>query len=289
MAALLQITVLDPQDQLDRFGAGAKVYINRGTTDDVDDASSLTSIAIVAGTTFYEHRDDAGTPGTDRYFFRYGTAVPATADDYSDWTGPVLAGSLEGGPLNLEIVKTWGNIDDDDDDPWLPLAYGSCNRAIVSGIGVDLGPSPDTTRTYDADAAVADGRRLRIPGGIRTFTTVEVSNDGTTWTAVTSQVRVGPSAHSRAPGEPGAYIEAIPGQTLRFDAYLFVRITGPAFQTFGWEAWPMDVVQAGVAAVQRMSLDRGRRGDYPNETNALRYLDMRVIHAYRSLYFPGVR
>lgn len=289
MAALLTITVLDPQDILDTFGAGARVYISRGTTDDVDDADDFTSVAVLPSTTQYEVSDASGTPGTDRYFLRYGTSSPSVSDDYSDWVGPILAGSVAGGPLTLETVKTWGNIDDDDDDPWLPLAFGACNRAIVMGIGVDLGPSPDTTRTYDADQAVAKGQRLWIPGGIRAFTTVEVSTDGTTWTAVIAQVRVGPSTHSRAPGEPGAYIEVIPGQTLRFDDYLFVRITGLAFQTFGWEAWPMDVVQAGVAAVQRMSLDRGRRGDYPNETNALRYLDMRVIHAYRSLYFPGAR
>lgn len=287
MAALLRILVSDPANVLQAYGAGAKVYIQKGTTDSVGDSSALTSVSVVAGTTEYEYADAAGTPGTDRYFIRYGTATPATADDYSGWTGPLLAGALSGEVITLETVKAWGNIDDDDDDGWLPLAIGACNRAIINGVGVDLGPSPDTTRTYDASAVIAR-RRLWIPGGIRAFTTVEVG-DGTTWSDVTTSVRVGPLAHSRTPGEPGAYIEVKPDATITLDSSYFIRITGTAFQTFGWEAWPMDLVQAGVSAIQRVSLERDRQGQYPTETNMLRYLDPRVLMAYRALYFPVAR
>ena len=93
-------------------------------------------------------------------------ASPATADDYSGWTGPLLAGALSGEGITLETFKTWADIDDTVDDPWLPLAIGSCNRAIIgpSGVGLDLGPSPDTTRTYDASAAVRIALKLPCPG-----------------------------------------------------------------------------------------------------------------------------
>lgn len=287
MAALLDILVRDPQDVLDTFGAGAKVYIQRGLTDDVADSSALSSVAVVAGTTAYQYADAAGTPGTDRYFLRYGKASPSVADDYSGWVGPLLAGALAGGPLSLETIKTWGSIADTDDDPWLPIAIGSVNRAIVAGIGVDLGPSPDTVRTYDSAHAVRDGRRLWIPGGIRAFTAVE-TGDGSTWTAITSRVRVGPLAHSRPTGEPGAWIEVVPGESERLDVSDHVRVTGTAFATFGWEAWPLDLVQAGVAAVQRMALERSNQGQYPTETNALRYLDPKLLAHYRQRYFPAV-
>jgi hypothetical protein len=293
MAALLRILVSDPANVLQAYGAGAKVYIQRGTTDLVGDSSALSSVVVVAGTTEYEYADSAGTAGTDRYFIRYGTASPAVADDYSGWTGPLLAGALSGEVITLETFKTWANIDDTVDDPWLPLAIGACNRAIIgpSGVGLDLGPSPDTVRTYDACDAVRNGTRLYIPGGIRAFTTVEVSSDGSSWTAVTSDVRIGPASHERPPGEPAGYIESKPYTTgtATFAGYAYVRITGTAFATFGWDAWPMDLVQAAVAAVQRMSRHRDAPGEYPNETNALRYLDPKLLMSYRSRYFPAIR
>lgn len=288
MAALLTITIADPANQLQAFGAGAKVYIQRGTTDSVDDSSALGTVAIVAGTTEYEYADAAGTPGTDRYFFRYGTASPATADDYSGWTGPVLAGALAGGPLSLEMAKNWTTTTDTADDAWLSLAVRAVNRAAVDAVGVDLGPSPDTTRQYDAEAVVRDGTRLWIPGGLRAFLTV-ATGDGSTWTTVTSSVRIGPLAHSRPAGEPGAYIEVVPGQSIRLDASYFVRITATAFAGFGWDAWPMDLVHDALAAVQRMAKDRDGQGAYPTETAAMRYLAKPLWHGYRDRYFPRVR
>lgn len=293
MAALLRISVSDPSNVLQAYGAGAKVYIQRGTTDLVADSSALTSVSVVAGTTEYEYADAAGTPGTDRYFLRYGTASPAVADDYSGWTGPLLAGALSGEVITLETFKTWADIDDTVDDPWLPLAIGSCNRAIIgpSGVGLDLGPSPDTTRTYDVEATVRNGTRLYIPGGIRAFTTVEVSSDGSSWTAVTPDVRVGPASHERPPGEPAGYIEFKPytASYSTFAGYHYIRITGTAFATFGWDAWPMDLVQAAVAATKRMMQDRQGRSEFPNETNALRYIDKALLMSYRARYFPAIR
>jgi hypothetical protein len=196
---------------------------------------------------------------------------------------------VAGGPLNLELAKTWGDIDDTVDDGWLTIAIGAINRAVIggSGVGIDLGPSPDTTRQYDAIAVVRDGTRLWIPGGVRAFLTV-ATGDGTNWTTITSSVRIGPLAHSRPTGEPGAYIEVTPGQSVRLDSSYFVRITATAFDGFGWAAWPMDLVQASVAAVKRMVQDRQMRTDYPNETNALRYLDPKVLMHYRSIYFPAM-
>jgi hypothetical protein len=295
MAALLTITVLDPQDILDTFGSDARVYISRGTTDDVDDASPVSSVAVIAGTTQYEYSDPAGTPGTDRYWLRYGTETPSVADDYSAWTGPILAGALAGGPLTLESYKTWayeGSTPQNDvaDDGWLTIAIGAVNRAIVggNGVGIDLGPSPDTTRQYDAEEVVRDGRRLWVPGGIRSFLTV-ATGDGTSWEDISAYVRIGPLAHSRPTGEPGAYIEVIPGQSHRLDTSYFVRVTATAFAGFGWDAWPMDLVQAAVAAVKRMVQDRQMRTEYPTETNALRYLDPRLLAHYRNRHFPAMR
>jgi hypothetical protein len=300
MAALVRLTVQDPQNVLDTYGAGALIRLERDTSSAMSGATEATTIPVVAGTTEYEYRDTTGVAGTHWYRSRYSKASPSVGADYSGY-GPVFqAGAAAGEVITLETVKTWADIDDTIDDGWLALAVGAVNRAIVggNGIGVDLGPSPDTTRTYDLETAEGrratvrgDTRRI-IPGGIRAFTTVEVSVDGTTWVEVTSDVRVGPAVHERAPGEPGSWIEFKPhvsGGLWSFAGYRYLRITGIAFQTFGWDAWAMDLVQAAVAALQRMSLERDRNGQFPSETNALRYLDPRLLAHYRLMYFAPVR
>lgn len=288
MAQLLKFTIQDPQDVLDTYGAGALIRVERDTTSAMTGASEVTTIAVVAGTTEYEYKDASGVAGTHYGRYRLSKASPSVAADYSGYFPVYQYGASAGGPLTLETAKTWGEIDDTADDGWLSLAVRSVNRAGVGAIGVDLSSSPDTTRTYDAAAVVANGTRLWIPGGIRAFSTVE-TGDGTTWTTVTTTVRVGPLAHSRAPGEPGSYIETIPGQTTLLDASDFIRITGTAFACFGWDAWPMDLTQDALAAVQRMSLDRARMGNYPTEIAALRYLHVPLWRSYGARYFPMVR
>lgn len=279
---LVRIRVDDPQNILDAYGAGAKVRLERDTSAAMAAPSELATITVVAGTTEYEHQDTTGVPGTHWYRTRYSKASPSVAADYSGFSDPWQAGGLTGTVITVESAKNWAAIADTDDDTWLPLAVGAINRAIVGHIGVDLGPSPDTTRTYDAT-----GRRLWVPGGIRAVTTVEDSSDATTWTAVTADVRIGPLAQQRPPTEPGAYVEFLPHLARTFSGY--VRLTGSAFGTFGWAAWPDDLVQCALAGLQRMVIDRDRQGQYPSETTAMRYLDRKVLDAYRFLYFAPVR
>lgn len=288
MAALLRLTVQDPQNVLDTYGALAKYRIERDSTSAMTGASEVTTGTVVAGTTEYEYADATGVAGTHYYRVRYSTASPTLSTHYSGYGAVFQAGSPGGQIVTLETIKTWTSIADTTDDGWLALAVNAMNRAILRGIGVDLGPSPDTTRTYDTWAAVRNGTRLWIPGGIRAFTTVEASSDGSTWTAITTDVRVGPLPQERAPGEPGAYIEFKPytASYSSFAGYVYVRITGTAFQTFGWDAYPDDLVQAAVAGLQRAAMDRDGRGSFPTETDMARYLNPATIAYYRHLYFP---
>lgn len=200
--------------------------------------------------------------------------------------------------ITLANYKTWAGIADTDDDGWLAMSIASVDRAIQgpAGVGFDLSPSADTTRDYDGSDAVCDGTRLHIPGGIRAFTAVSVSIDGgANFTAVTSDVRVGPVAHMRSSGEPGGYIEFKDWRSITGSYRWFpqgvgnVRIAGTTLLTFGWAAWPDDLVQAAYVAVQRMSRERDSQGAYPTETNAMRYLDKNLLASYRTRYFPPVR
>ena len=187
--------------------------------------------------------------------------------------------------ITLTSYKTWAGITDTDDDLWLQTAVDAVVAAGLSIIGVDLSPSADTARTFDVCDA---DRRVGIPGGIRAFTAVEVSTDGTTWNAVTSDVRVGPLSHLRPPDEPGAWVEYEPHVYGTFSGYHYVKVTGTTNITFGWAAWPDELVQDALVAVQRMTKDRDQQGAYPSETTARRYLNMPLWRGYRARYFAGV-
>jgi hypothetical protein len=289
MAQLLTYTIADPENALNTFGAGALIRVERDTSSSFGSASEITTIAVVAGTTQYEYRDATGVAGTHYGRYRLSSATPDSADDYSGYFPWYAYGASAGGPLTLETAKLWGSYDGTADDGWLALAVDAVNRAGIGLIGVDLSSSPDTSRdTYLASDVVKDGKRLYIPGGIREFSTVS-TGDGTTWTAITSYVRVGPPSHSRAPGEPGTWIEVRPEASVRLDDSYYIKITATAFEGFGWDAWPMDLVQDALAAVQRMSLDRARGGNYPSEIAALRYLHAPLWRGYGGRYFPMVR
>lgn len=288
---LVRVSITDPQNVLDTYGALAKYRIERDTVETMATASEVTTGTVVGGTTpqtEYEYADPTGVAGTHWYRVRYSTASPSVAADYSGYGAVFQAGSPAGQIVTLETIKTWTSIGDTTDDAWLSMAVNAMNRAILRAIGVDLGPSPDTTRTYDACHAVRNWTRLWIAGGIRAFTTVEVSTDGITWTDVTTDVRIGPSAQARPPGEPGAYVEFRPytASCSSFVGYVYVRITGTAFATFGWDAYPDDLVQAAVAGLQRAASDRDGRGSFPTETDMARYLNPATIAYYRNMYFP---
>lgn len=291
MATLVRFRIDDPQNVLDTFGAGALARIERDTTSAMSGASEATTVAVVAGTTEYEYKDTSGVAGTHWYRLRYSKATPSVAADYSGY-GPVFQAGAPGGEvLSLEVAKTYIADTDTTDDAWLVYGVGAINRAFIRAVGVDIGSSPDTTRTYDACDAVRDGRRLWVPGGIRSFTTVEVSTDGTTWTDVTAYVRVGPSAQARPAGEPGSYVEWLPyvaGSVASFASYAYVRITGAAFATFGWDAYPPDAVQCCAAALQRLYADRSGRGQYPTETDVAKYLNPATTSYFHDMYFPMV-
>lgn len=297
MASLVRWHIDDPQDVIDTFGSGALSRIERGTSAAMSDAAELTTVAVVATTTEHEYRDQTGVPGTSWYRIRFSKATPSLSTDYSGY-GPVFqAGAPAGEVITLEVARTYLGIPtaDTDDDLWLPYAVGAINRAFIRGVGVDIGSSPDTTRYYDGDAANRSGRRLWIPGGIRAFLTVSVSTDGgSTFTAVTSDVRIGPNAHSRPAGEPGAYIEfkdwaALTGSYSTFPVGTDnVKVTATAFEGFGWDAYPDDAVQACLSALQRLYADRSGRGAFPTETDAARYLNPATVRYYRDMYFSMV-
>ena len=68
-----------------------------------------------------------------------------------------------------------------------------------------------------------------------------------------------------------------------FAGWEYLRITGSAFQTFGWDAYPADLVQSALSAFQRMVADRDGRGLFPTETDPMRF-----PHPATQAYYPGL-
>lgn len=289
MAQLLTFRLADPQNALDTYGAGALIRVERDTVATFATASEITTIAIVAGTTEYEYRDQTGVAGTHYGRWRLSKASPSVAADYSGYLGSYQYGALSGEVISLETAKAWLGIADTDDDPWLPIAIGAINRTIVRTVGIDLGPSPDTTRRLHGRDATEHGTHLWVAGGIRAFTTVEFL-EGSTWVDVSTDIMLAPEAWEKPPDQPYSRLAFVdqPTTRSRFPSGIRdVRVTGTAFQTFGWDAWPDDIVQVANVALQRCYAERNA-GGMVTESTVSRYIkwDNETLLAYRRLYFP---
>lgn len=235
MATLLTVTVQSPQDEIDRYGTGALVRIERGTSVAMTDAAEIATVAIVAGKNGYEYRDSAGIAGTHWYRVRYSAVSPDGDDDYSGYSDPQLASDLLEW-CSLEDVKYWLDIPetDTDDDTPIRQALAATNAYITQCVGRFIGPSTDTTRTYRRIEPDEDGRVLWIPGGIRSFTTLELRRASTdAWETVTAgDVELGPPSWDLRPGQAYQWLEFIDdptGSWLSFPYHGELRISGARF------------------------------------------------------------
>lgn len=148
-----------------------------------------------------------------------------------------------------------------DDAMLLELADG-INRDLNRRIGYFVGPADDTTRVYSGRAARihCDGRRLYIPGGIRTLTGVRIatSSDGDLASvSALSDFHLGPEEwDGGSPDEPYQYVEITDnpdGDFGRFpDALRNVELTG----TFGWDEVPADLAELATRQLVRAFLAR---------------------------------
>jgi hypothetical protein len=262
MAALVRVTVEDPQNQLDTWGAGALARVERGTSAAMTDASERTTIAILATRTEYEYRDQTAVAGTHYFRVRYSTASPDSDDDYSGYSEPQLATEVPSAYTTPAQAKTRLNkaqaATTDDDILW--ALADSINAEISRRIGYFVGPSSATTRTLDGNMAQIHmgGRRIYVPGGIRTLTQVRIApQTGGTWeTGTLADFILGPYSWELAPGEPYHYVQItdVPaGSWSRFPSgERNVELTG----TLGWEEPPFDLVELATRQLVRAYLAR---------------------------------
>jgi hypothetical protein len=293
----IQITIdlaLPSADLITGYGAGAKLYLYSSATQGGSYAL-VTSTVLISGTEQYEIWDSAGTD-TTWYKSRVGDSAGASFSDYSDPFQTSV--TPQAGYTNLARVKARLGIDDASDDTTLQDAIDGANGECVEYIGAYLGPSADTVRTYDGRDAVRDQRRLRIKGGIRTLTQVEIAwFTGASFAVATlADFILGPNPQDLEPGQPYLYIdisEVPAGSYPYFPPYINnVRLTG----TFSYAASPSTIVEVATDLASRKWQSRkpgaayaGGGGEfgttiYPFLTEPQK----KVLDHWRKLYDTGI-
>lgn len=163
---------------------------------------------------------------------------------------------VERGSTNLTRVKTRLDVDDDDDDAVLPAFVAAVNAEIARLTGIFIGPSTALTRTLDGSDARDDGRRLWIPGGMRSIGTLEVKPPGGSFETVTAaDYRLGPKSWELRPGQPYAYVEFvdyITGNWSRFPRGKDNVRASDTVPPFGYASVPDDLAELGDMLVVRM-------------------------------------
>lgn len=219
--------------------AAARFRLDRDSTAAFSAPTEVATTALVSGTDRYETWDSGGTT-TSWYRFR----IEDDGDvGLSAWSTPfqVLERQDIATLASVKLILGTGATSTDDDV--LQFLVDNVNGAIVQRLGYYPGPSDDTSRTYHGKDAVNDAKRLWLPGGVRSITTLTIgANTGASQTAATATDYVtGPASYLLRPGEPAHYVEFVDVTTGAWSSFPFgydnVTITG----LFGWGAVPDDL------------------------------------------------
>jgi len=247
MANVLHIGVENPDELLNagQYAAGAIIRLQWSATEagvfaDVSGTGSTPTIALVTLVTAYTGYDPNGT-STTWYRTRYENSG---ATRLSDWSAAFLVGA--GGYCSRDDVKQdlEKAITDTSADELLDDYIADITDYIRGHTGREFLDSA-TIYTFDGYSAVADGRCLPIPRGVRSISLLEVAaSTGAAFVTVpSSDFFLRPSAQDRTPGWPATEVWlSNTGATTYFPpGFANVRTTG----TFAFASVPARI--EGVA------------------------------------------
>ncbi len=209
--------------------------------------SEVTTTALTTAIERYEEWDSSGTVDSTWYRFRIEDNADAAL---SDWTVPFQVLPTEAIATLSSVKLRLGSGATAADDDILMGYINAVNGAITQRIEYYPGPSVDTSRTYHGRDALAGGRKLWIPGGVRGITTMTIAGStGASATAVTAgDFVLGPLSYSARPGEPYHYIEFVDVTAGNWGHFPYgfenVNITSGLF---GWGTVPADLVAVASA------------------------------------------
>jgi hypothetical protein len=242
------VTVTGAADILSN-DATAVIRLDRDTTSAFLAPTEVTTTAILTGVERYEIWD-VGATTTSWFRFQIesgaGVALSGLSIPWQVITPQPIA-TLASVKLRL------GSGASSTDDDVLQSIIDGVNGAITQRIGYYPGPSSDTSRVYHGMDAVHGGRRLWLPGGVRSITALTLASStlGAQTAATLTDFMLGPAAYELRPAEPYHYIEfkdVTTGNWSYFpDGYENVTATG----TFGWGIVPDDLIHVASAMALR--------------------------------------
>lgn len=198
--------------------------------------------------------DDDGTVWTIQRAYQ-GTAAASHAD------GAAIT-CVETAYTSLGLVKAdmanAGQAYGTDFDTVIQSKVDAANARILEYVEMFVGPSSDTSRTYDFESC-RNRRRLWIRGGIRSVSalTVAGNTNATAIAATIGDVLVRPLASQRLSADyPGTelWLSDVPsGQVTDFyPGYGVIVVTG----AFGFASVPPSLVEVATTLAKRMFLSR---------------------------------
>jgi hypothetical protein len=256
MPNTIQLHAEDPDEILatGNYGAGSVMRVHWCATE-TGVYANLATIALVTGERYYTVYDTAGT-ATTWYKTRYENAV---ASLLSDWSDPFQAEGLTT-YCSLADIKDALDITDALSDEKLLSLIDRTAGFIETKTRRRLYPDPVTTYTFDGFSAIANGRCLLVPNGVRSLSNFAMATvTGGTPVAVTAaDLVLRPLLQDRSPGWPATqiWLTDIASVPYFYPGYGNIVAAG----TFGWEAVPREIEAIAIRLVVSAWRGRGAGG-----------------------------
>jgi len=216
---------------------------------------NLATVALVAGTRYYTVYDTAGA-STTWYRTRYENAGGTIL---SDWSDPFQAEGLTT-YCSLADVKSRLDITDATSDEELIQLINQTAGFIETKTRRRLYPDPVTTYTFDGFSAIANGRCLLVPNGVRSLSNfaMATATGGTPVAVTAADLVLRPLPQDRSPGWPATqiWLTDIASVPYFYPGYGNIVAAG----TFGWEAVPREIEAIALRLVVSAWRGRGAGG-----------------------------
>ena len=254
MPNTIRLSVEDPDEILAtaNYDAGAVVRVHWCATE-TGVYANLTSVPVVTAVRSYTVYDTAGL-STTWYKSRYENAGATVVSDWST-------------PFHAEGLTTYCSLADVKSRLDIPVTDTASDEELLQLIDQTAGfietktrrrlyPDPVTTYTFDGFSAIANGRCLLVPNGVRSLSNFAMATGtGETPVAVTAaDLVLRPLPQDRSPGWPATqiWLTDIASVPYFYPGYGNIVAAG----TFGWEAVPREIEAIAIRLV--VSAWRGR-------------------------------